>query len=273
MSIFDKILGRTTNFGKANLPLCRLCGAPGVSAVGAVAPTHSGNFHTKDFTLQHCVHCDVVYLEPLPTPGDLKLLYEESVQFSDAHYSAPEQVEKILEFYGTVLQSLKLAPPSGAKVLEIGAGLAWVSRACKARDPGIKTVAQDVSAECKDACPWVDRYFVGPLDMLPERGPYALISLTHVLEHLADPLAMLRQVAHLLVPGGKVFITAPFRPTRWQPGDGIAAWLSYSYLHVPAHITYFSKRWFEKQTCGLKIEHWDSTHEDGQAFAVVLRKA
>ena len=130
-----------------------------------------------------------------------------------------------------------------------------------------------MSTECLNRCPWVDRYFVGPLDALPERGPYALISLTHVIEHLADPAAMLAQIADLLAPGGKAFITAPFRPTGWKVQQGIAPWREYSYLHVPAHITYFSRRWFKEHASGLKIAHWDETHENGQAFAVVLCKA
>jgi SAM-dependent methyltransferase len=241
---------------------CRLCGKRAISTLGDVAPTHPGQFHTKDFTLQHCNKCEVVYLDPLPTGTDLKVLYEESVQFSDAHYTDPVQVGKILDYYGTSVRTLDLLP-GGGSVLEIGAGLAWVSRACKAADPAAVTVAQDVSG---------DRYFVGALDQLPERGPYQLISLTHVIEHLADPAAMLRTIATLLAPGGKAFITAPFRPSGWQRALGIAPWRDYSYLHVPAHITYFSRRWFELQTrsLGLEILHWDDSHENGQAFELVL---
>jgi len=69
-------------------------------------------------------------------------------------------------------------------------------------------------------------------------------------------------------------MTAPFRPTGWTPSGDIAAWREYSYLHVPAHITYFSRRWFEKQAraLGLEIAHWNAEHEQGQAFALVLRK-
>lgn len=262
MSLLDNIFGLR----------CRMCGRHGVSPVGPVTPTQAGNFQSKDFTLQHCRKCDVVYLDPLPTESDLKLLYEESVQFTDAHYTAPEQVEKILESYTTSLRSLKLLPPAGSKVLEIGAGLAWVSRACTQLDASLVTVAQDVSAECVEACPWVNQYFVGPLDALPERGPYQLISLTHVLEHLADPATMLQSIAKLLCPGGNAFITAPYRPSGWKPGDGISAWCEYSYLHVPAHISYFSKRWFQGHASGLKIAHWDNSDEGGQAFAVVLHK-
>ena len=132
-----------------------------------------------------------------------------------------------------------------------------------------------MSNECAQSCAWVDRYFVGPMEALPDSGPYQLISLTHVIEHLADPAAMLRRLRDLLAPNGKLFITAPFRPSKWKPADGIAPWLKYSYLHVPAHITYFSRRWFEQHApaCGLAVVSWDDKHEDGQAFELVLGKA
>jgi SAM-dependent methyltransferase len=252
--------------------LCRLCGKRGTCVVGPVAPTHHGKFHTESFALRHCPHCGVVYLDPLPTAADLKALYEESEQFSDPHYTDPDQVSRILDYYSTAIARLRLLPETGGRVLEVGAGLAWVSRACKAANPETETVAQDVSSECAQNCPWVDRYYIGPVEALRDAGRFDLISLTHVIEHLADPDAMLRHLAALLAPAGHLFITAPFRPGNWQPSDGIAPWNSYSYLHVPAHITYFSRRWFEQRAPahGLGVVSWDDTHDSGQAFELVL---
>ncbi|MBS0439147.1 MAG: class I SAM-dependent methyltransferase [Proteobacteria bacterium] len=195
------------------------------------------------------------------------------MQFTDAHYTDPAQVEKILAYYSGAARNLDLIPQNGARMLEIGAGLAWMSRACKAIDPTVLTIAQDVSAECADTCPWVDHYFVGTVDAIPDRGPYQMVSLTHVIEHLANPASMLRTISALVQPGGAVFITAPFRPSGWRRGDAITAWRDYSYLHVPAHITYFSRQWFELQAAShFSIAHWDASHENGQAFELVLRR-
>lgn len=263
MPLLDALLGAR----------CRLCGKHGVTPLGAIAPTHPAEFHTSEFRLLHCSHCEVVYLDPLPTKGDLKLLYEESKQFTDAHYTDPDQVRKILSYYDSAIRSRNLLPKKSDRVLEIGAGLAWVARACKEIDSTVETMAQDVSAECANTCPWVDHYYVGALDTLPDRGPYQLISLTHVFEHVTDPASMLRAISLLLAPGGAAFITAPFRPSSWRRGQGIDAWRDYSYLHVPAHITYFSRRWFELHAPPeFRIAHWDASHENGQAFELVLRR-
>ena len=86
---------------------------------------------------------------------------------------------------------------------------------------------------------------------------------------------LLGEIASRLVPGGKLFVTAPYRPRGWRPGQGLDAWTSYSYLHVPAHVTYFSKKWFEQVAPrhGLRVVHWDASHEDGQAFELVLQRS
>ena len=49
------------------------------------------------------------------------------------------------------------------------------------------------------------------------------------------------------------------------------AWLDYPYLHVPAHVSYLSRAWFDlaaRRWAGGA--HWDAGHEDGQAFEALL---
>lgn len=254
---------------------CRACGEnASLDVVGKVAPTHPGPFHTAEFELIHCSRCDSVYLNPAPTDDDLRVLYEESVQFADDHYTSDEQIGKILEYYGSAVRDRQLLSHGEARVLEVGAGFAWVSRASKDADASCFTVAQDVSAECADKCAWVDQYHVGSLESLPASEKFDLASMTHVIEHLVDPESMLGAISSRLKVGGKLFVTAPHRPTGWSPKMGIDAWKAYSYLHVPAHVTYFSDTWFKRVAPrhGMKIVHWDAQHEDGQAFELVLQR-
>jgi 2-polyprenyl-3-methyl-5-hydroxy-6-metoxy-1,4-benzoquinol methylase len=255
---------------------CRLCGCAGAvhRILGHVGPTQAGAFSSRDQRLVQCGACEAIYLDPFPTAEDMKLLYEGSVQFTDACYSDAAHAAQILGDYGRRLSKLRFFPRAGERLLEVGAGLAWVSRACKLHDPGIVTVAQDVSGECVGQCPWVDHYQVGPLESLPVEEAYRLISLTHVIEHLLDPRAMLERLAARLLPGGHLFIAAPFRPPLWKPRDGIRPWLSYSYLHVPAHVSYLSERWFERasRSSGLRLLRWDASHDGHQAFEALLQK-
>jgi hypothetical protein len=251
-------------------PMCRRKAVP--ADLGTVAATHHGPFSVSEYRLVHCPACDVVRLDPLPTAEDLRTLYQRSEQFSGAHYTDEAQVERMLAYYGSCLDNHSLLPAAGEASLEVGAGYAWVSRASKQRAPQVHTVAQDVSPECASLCPWVDDYVVGEIDEVPPGLRFKLISMTHVIEHLVDPQAMVVELSRRLSPRGRMFITAPFRPVGWQPGAGIEAWRTYPYLHVPAHVGYLSERWLELTAarCGLELLRWDPAHEDGQAFEAIL---
>jgi SAM-dependent methyltransferase len=242
--------------------------------LGNVPLTHHGSFSAEQYRLLYFPDSDTVRLDPVPSAQDLDMLYRGSDQFSEASYRSPEQVERLLDYYGNCVDSLELLPADGEACLEVGAGLAWISRVCKQRRPGVRTLAQDLSDEARDQCPWVDDYRVGPIEVVPAEQRFALISLTHVIEHLPDPGGMLEILAQRLLPGGRIFLTAPYRPRGWKPDHGLRPWLDYSYLHVPAHISYLSKRWFQAIAArtGLRLQHWDARHDDHTAFEAVLLK-
>lgn len=250
---------------------CRACGCNArPTIVGQLAPTHPGPFHKDSFRLLHCLECDVIYLDPPPDEDDLKALYEVGTQFDDAIYTDPSRVKEILTYIEDAARRHDLLP-AGGRLLEVGAGLAWMSRVAKKLERNVTTFAQDVSTEARDACPWVDHFHIGPLSTLAA-GSFDAVSMTHVIEHVVEPQKVLAEVSSRLRPGGKVFVTAPHRPKGWQPDQGLGPWLEYSYLHVPAHIHYFSDRWFrmEAPRHGLRVAHWESFHDDGQAFELLL---
>jgi SAM-dependent methyltransferase len=148
-------------------------------------------------------------------------------------------------------------------------------RAAKQQDRSYRTIAQDVSAEVATKCGWVDRYFVcdifdAQLDLL---AAFDVISLTHVIEHLPDPVAAVRRCKSLLAESGTILLTAPFRPKGWEDGKStIRQWREYSYNHVPAHIQYFSRASMEKlaATVNCTLCYWDDRADDGQAFEAWL---
>lgn len=256
---------------------CPRCGieAPQQS-LGGFAATQPGPFSVERFELLHCACCDVVRLEPPPTADDFKQLYEGACQFADPLYREPTRVARMLDYYGRAIDQLQLLPPRDdePRLLEVGAGRAWLARAARTRHAGLVAVAQDLSGECAADCPWVDHYLVGPLEDIDMRG-FDLASLTHVLEHLPDPAGTLRWLATRLRTGGRIFITAPYRPPGYRLRHGAAPWQDYDYLHVPAHLSYLSRRWFElvAPTAGLRLVHFDATHDRGQAFEAVLELA
>jgi len=242
--------------------------------IGPIALTQTGNFSRSEYNLVYCQEYDAVWLDPKPNQADLKAMYADGVQFSDDVYTKPERVKLVLEYLSGCVRHRKLIPMSEAAVLEVGAGLSWMNRACKGINPCVRTVAQDVTQEAAAQCPWVDEYYVGEVESMPDVEKFDLISLTHVIEHLLDPRAMIELLTKRLKINGAIFVTAPYRPKGWKPEDGIEPWKSYSYLHVPAHIGYLSERFYQdvcSKIAGLKLESWDASHEEGQAYEVVMR--
>ena len=220
-----------------------------------------------------------MYTDPLPSGRDLQAMYLDHEQFTSDHYTSQERVDAILDYMTTSLERVRgrqrVAGTTAARILEVGAGRAWMCRAAKGLNPASKTVAQDISGEVRESCPWVDKYIQGEVgdSQLRREGPYDVISITHVIEHLTDPVDVIRHCMKLLARDGLIYITAPHRPLGWTAGNAdISLWRDYSLSHVPAHIQYFSSESMEKLARAAKAElaYWSHDHEGGQAFEAWL---
>lgn len=259
-------------------PICATAAEP-CGLIGRLDKTFSGNLAVPQYNLTYCTCKALIYLDPMPPQEDLEALYIKSDQFTDAIYTDPAHVEAIDKYMSECLarmlsaRSVPLTQP--VSVLEVGAGRAWMCRAAKRRDSSSKTTAQDVSKEVANECEWVDQYLVCPISdsRLDVLGPFDVISLTHVIEHLPDPVAAIKRCKSLLAKDGTIFITAPHRPEGWQPGKStISDWQKYSYNHVPAHIQYFARGSMQRlaERSGCNLSYWEDRHENGQAFEAWL---
>ena len=255
---------------------CRYCDSASRQhqVLGAVPLTSHAPLLQKDYVLAQCVECEVIHLQPEPPAADLRTLYIGSRQLPERNSADDSEAGRIARSYERRLRYLDLYPRPGESALEVGAGPAWVCRAIKRHCPDVKTIAQDISDECAESSPWADEYRVGELDQMTPDGSIHLAALTHVLEHLPQPREFLRQLATYMSPQGKVYITAPYRPALWQVEQGFAAWLTYSYLHVPAHISYFSEKWMRASAAeaGFDLIRWDASLDGYQAFEAILER-
>ena len=78
--------------------------------------------------------------------------------------------------------------------------------------------------------------FVGGLDSLNPAPIADLIILFQVLEHLEDPIMILKQLNHIIKPTGRLIIAVP-NFGGWQSRIGGKKWL---HLDVPRHLFHFS---------------------------------
>ncbi len=72
------------------------------------------------------------------------------------------------------------------------------------------------------------------------RGPYNLIALLDVLEHVSNPTALMNKAVQALSPGGKIIISTPDPESLARKIFG-ARW---SEFHTGEHICFVSASWF-----------------------------
>jgi len=110
-----------------------------------------------------------------------------------------------------IVEALRRAG-AGERVLEIGCGSGAV--ACSLQGNGYKVVGVDTAEplvrKAQMRCPTAT-FVVSRVEDLPSalRGPYDVLGLFDVLEHLEHPAALLRSSLPLLRPGGLVVATVP----------------------------------------------------------------
>jgi SAM-dependent methyltransferase len=118
--------------------------------------------------------------------------------------------------------------PSGARVLDVGCGLTGLP----GRFPSYTGCDRnpDVLAEQRRKFPERDFFewdiARGPAPpALAGEGPFEGILLLAVLEHVADPGAVLARLSSLLSPGGRLVATTPHPSGRWPLEAGAAVGL------------------------------------------------
>lgn len=122
------------------------------------------------------------------------------------------------------------ALPEQGRLLDIGCGNGNILRSFAAQYPGWQLAGVDGSGRWRDtllAIPGVTQFHAS-LEALGEQQ-FDLIIMSHVLEHIPDPVTYLRRLRQYLAPGGMLFIAVP--DIRQNPID----------LFVLDHCTHFDE--------------------------------
>jgi SAM-dependent methyltransferase len=239
----------------AALRACPVCGGRDSVDAGAsrrlgqlpITAGHVSGSGLYTYDLVECIGCELIYISPLPPRNVFDSLYVLNQQFAGPVYRGP-RTWLVRAYYWRRFRSLLKQYPSELqpiRILEVGSGLSWMCRTAKRFDPHAVTVAQDVSPEASQSCPWVDHFVVGDLaenlDLILKHGPFHVISMTHVIEHVPDPVSTLMLCSGLLDRTGVLFVTTPHRPKQWNASSPIHFWRAWKYSHVPAHLQDFNR--------------------------------
>jgi 2-polyprenyl-3-methyl-5-hydroxy-6-metoxy-1,4-benzoquinol methylase len=134
-----------------------------------------------------------------------------------------------------VLEVVQKIQPHG-RLLDIGAGSGILVE--QAIEMGYRAEGIEPSSWLHEIA--VHRHLPVHLGSFPNpatSGPFDVITLINVIEHVPNPVELLRNIAESLSPGGTVIVVTP------DVGSVAAHILSWKWWHFRvAHIGYFNKR-------------------------------
>jgi SAM-dependent methyltransferase len=208
---------------------CPACASPRLFDLDLIILVVNGRRQTG--FVSGCDECGLVFTNPQPTPDDLRRFYKpdgewrtpRAAEASDADRPASRSWSRP---FAPMSPGLPVtAPPAGARVLDFGCGTGRLLdelQACGWETSGID--------------PAIDRAFGRHrrLDAVPDAPTFDLIVANHVLEHVANPLQLLRAFARAARDGGYLYVGVP----RF---DTLPAHRDYKYvINGRAHVVAFT---------------------------------
>lgn len=194
--------------------VCPVCDG-GLGAMLPYPQRHARTFSIKFSAIWLCEDCGLGVAIPRHPQSALDAFYASGEYWGGVVAPARGQsLHESNQCKHRVARSLRyLGQRAGLRVLDVGAGHAWTADWLHALAPG-KTAQFDFVepdlARCADIQKRVDWCGIRRVEKLAAAtGPYDLVFLNHVLEHVADPLDPLAQVERRLAPGAVAYIEVP----------------------------------------------------------------
>jgi len=209
--------------------------------------------HQKDqWQYLRCLNCDLVSLHPRPTPQALMKSYQDYLPIQPEEISKWDMMMKpVFDKSADLIESRSKSGRGG--LLDIGCGYGFFLQEMKCR--GWKVEGIEISEVGRQFVreKWDIHVYSQPLEdlALPE-NLFDVATLFYVIEHVDDPLALLKEVKRILKPGGLVFL-------RWPHSTPIIRILGplsreLDLYHTPYHLYDFSPRTMQKMlsSCGFR---------------------
>lgn len=214
-------------------------------------------------TLVRCGSCGLLRLDPHPTPAQLSGYYGAGYNafvgrvrgrlkqavwnaLRDADSQAPHHGRWLGPFrhlLGPIARSafdISLIIPRGLgrspRILDIGCGYGDLLIYFKSRGCVVKGVDLDERAVSEGRRLGLDLVPGTGFELDPAQGTFDRVILCHSLEHVPDPLRLLKHAGRLLAPGGEIHIAVPNGDSADFEQQGIL----WGHLSHPLHNWFFN---------------------------------
>ncbi len=235
---FDKILDHCPICGVSNIQFWRTKHKEGV-----------------EYHIFKCDQCTTAFLNPRVTNQTILDIYDKSGHGLTNPVTLDEILQREKEYPNSTIDSerivsyayqnlIKENQEKKMKALDIGSGYGFYSLCAKkygftveSINPGI--YENDVCREMFKKANFPENIHVGLFeDFEFEKESFHFIILSQVLEHIKEPLSIMRKVADLLKPGGMIAIAIPNYNSIFIKLKGVR---DNCCLWVPEHCNYFTE--------------------------------
>jgi SAM-dependent methyltransferase len=215
-----------------------------------------------EWSIQECISCGLLFTIPRSDEEQIAAFYPKHYPgYHPAEGVKPHSFLSIFKWVATLpyrirfgSPELRPAPFGQKRFLDVGCGggallsamqaLGWSCFGIDLSEESIQSSRQRApQASVKKAV----------LQDLREESFYDLIVLSHVLEHLPNPISSLQHCLRLLRPGGKLVIVVPNIASA-EAKLFSRSWLG---LEIPRHLIHFTERTAKNviERAGFQIEN------------------
>lgn len=217
-----------------------------------------------EYQYYHCEDCLTIFIHPLPV-DQLNQIYPSN--YYSFVSSSKNLVARIKEWMDNIhfKKILKHIQGDQLHILDVGGGTGWLLSNLKKTEPRISfTQVVDINEEAgeiarKDG----HAYFEGTIEKFQTDKKFNLILMLNLVEHVADPLALMEKAAELLALGGIILVKTPntdswdarlYRNTYWGG------------LHCPRHWIIFSEKSFRLMVYTTQLSIKKLNYSQGAPF-------
>ena len=213
---------------------CRLCGATSLEPFGVydlrISNESTRAAEGKPSLLVKCTRCGVVFRDEFSAE-------EIAGEYEGAYYSETPVLEDHVRFlYSLRWRKIRRYFPRAARVLDFGCGKGYFLHQLRAM--GMEDIhGVELNRSALVFLRGQEFDVAGQVSELDEPGPYEVVTLFHVLEHLDDPKGFLITLKESLAEGGKLIIEVPDRD-----GYGFRKFGARWFYLQREHLYYFNKK-------------------------------
>ncbi len=214
---------------------------------------------TDSFAYVRCSDCSTLSIVNPPADRLAEIYPDTYYSFGDQGASIVGQVKEWLDrrAFKKLFAGIK---GDQITALDVGGGAGWLLTLAKSVEPRIsETVVVDLDGAAESLAHIAGHdFYLGPVETYETDRRFNVIFMLNLIEHVADPVAVLKKMQGLLAPGGVIFVKTPNH-------DSFDARLfrnhSWGGLHCPRHWVIFTPESFGRaaNAAGLTVQNLSLT--------------